>query len=510
MSKSLRWSFLVGILIIATFLRFYHLTTTPPGLYPDEAMDGNNAVEAAETNHFQPFYIEDNGREGLYVNIIAVFLKAWPIYEPWVVRLPAAIAGVLTVWGIYMLVAELFGDGPGLLAAFLLATSFWHIMFSRIGFRAILAPLLLVWALYLLIKAFRATKGARSAWWYAIGAGIVYSLGFYTYIAYRVTPLLFLLFIPFFHTKPGFWKKTALFIVATFIVALPIGLYFAQHPADFFGRTAQISVTNAPNPLYNFAVNITKEALMFNWHGDYNWRQNVSGAPELFWPVGILFLLGIAVAAWSLWKSWRKRKNIAANAPVAMMDSNDTPTRELFPPFALLLTFAWIALGILPAAASDEGIPHALRSILALPPAMIFAAIGGVWLYGIMKTRWHWHPALTKSIAVVFLIVVGVFGYVDYFIVWAKNSNVPGSFNADYVTLGRQINALPTDTPKYVVVNAGGVLERGIPTPAETVMFITHSFTQTDMTATHIHYLLPNQTSSIPAGTPSEDVFFVN
>ena len=135
MSKTQRIRLLTSILIIAIFLRFYHFTTTPPGLYPDEAMDGNNAAEAAETNHFQVFYPEDNGREGLYVNIIAVILKAWPVYEPWIIRLPAAVAGVLTVWGLYLLVAELFGNGPGFLAASGLPRSFWGIIFSRIGFR---------------------------------------------------------------------------------------------------------------------------------------------------------------------------------------------------------------------------------------------------------------------------------------------------------------------------------------------------------------------------------------
>ncbi len=70
-------------------------------------------------------------------------------------------------------------------------------------------------------------------------------LGFYTYIAYRVTPLLFLLFIPFFKTRPGFWKRVLVFIVAAFIVAAPIGWYFVKHPADFFGRTSEIAVTNA-------------------------------------------------------------------------------------------------------------------------------------------------------------------------------------------------------------------------------------------------------------------------
>jgi 4-amino-4-deoxy-L-arabinose transferase-like glycosyltransferase len=485
---------LFGVLIIAIFFRFYHFTTTPPGLYPDEAMDGNNAVEAAETNHFQVFYPEDNGREGLYVNIIAAFLKVWPIYEPWVVRLPAAVAGVLTVWGLYLLVAELFGNGPGLLAAFLLATSVWGIMFSRIGFRAILAPLALVFTLWLLIKAYRVAS-RRAGIIYTALAGIVYGLGFYTYIAYRATPLLFLLFIPFFHKLSGFWKRTALFIIVTFIVAAPLGYYFATHPGSFFGRTAEISVTSTANPAYTFVANIAKEALMFNFHGDNNWRQNISGAPELFWPVGILFLLGIVLVIYFIVQRARKKYITAEN-------------EKLFPLFGTLLVFAWLVVGILPAAASDEGIPHALRSILALAPALIFATLGGVWLYRIIKK--HWNPAWAKTLAVIFIVIVAGWDYYDYFIVWAQNPNVPGAFSANYVTIGEQINALPTSTPKYVVVNAGGVPVRGIPTPAETTMFITHSFTTSDAAAANIHYLLPNETSSIPVGTPSADVFEIN
>ena len=494
MSKSQRNVLLIGILIIAIFLRFYHFTTTPPGLYPDEAMDGNNAVEAAETNHFQVFYVEDNGREGLYVNIIAAFLKVWPIYEPWVVRLPAAIAGVLTVLGIYLLVAELFGNGPGLFAAFLLATSFWGIIFSRIGFRAILAPLALIFTLWLMVKAFRSAN-KHAALLFATLAGIIYGLGFYTYIAYRVTPILFLLFIPFFRKLPGFWKRTALFIIVTFIVAAPLGWYFATTPGSFFGRTAEISVTSASNPVHDLVINVAKELLMFNYHGDYNWRQNVSGAPELFLPVGILFLLGIVLSAYYAIRRWRKKYITAED-------------EKLFPQFGILLTFAWFVFGILPAAASDEGIPHALRSILALAPALIFATLGGIWLYRIIKK--HWNGAAAKTLMAIFLIVVAGWGYYDYFIVWAQNPNVPGAFSANYVDIGHQINALPTSTPKYVIVNAGGVPVRGIPTPAETTMFITHSFTKTDAAATNIHWLLPNEASSIPAGTPSTDVFSID
>src|SRR6202046_1523272 len=191
MSKRTRIWLLVGILVIATFLRFYHLSTTPPGLYPDEAMDGANAQNVAQTGQFKVYYPEDNGREGLYVNILALAFKfhLLPETAPWSVRFPAAVAGVLTVWGVYLLVAELFkerdeGYAIALLASFLLAVSFWHVNFSRIGFRAILAPLFLTWALYFLIKAFRARpqhkeaaaddradeKHSWAGFWYAIAA----------------------------------------------------------------------------------------------------------------------------------------------------------------------------------------------------------------------------------------------------------------------------------------------------------------------------------------------------
>jgi 4-amino-4-deoxy-L-arabinose transferase-like glycosyltransferase len=489
---------LAGIIVLATFLRLYHITTTPTGLYPDEAMDGNNALEVIQTGHFQVFYTEDNGREGLYVNTLVFAIEAFG-NKPWVVRLPAAITGILTVIGMYFLGAELFGDEVGLLAAFLLATCFWHITFSRIGFRAIMAPLALVWTLYFLLKAFR-TPTAWRAWVFAIIGGVIYGAGFYTYIAYRVTPLLFLLFIPFFRKYPGFWKRTALFLLVTILVALPLGLYFLHNSGTFFGRTAEISVTGAKNPLGEFALNFGKELLMFNFKGDGNWRQNIAGAPELFLPVGILFLLGIILSAGFLF--WRKTNPSAANAPPHEQQRNARYG------FGLWLMFAWFILAILPAAASDEGIPHALRSILALPPTIFFAALAGVWTY--RKIRDSSFKKTAVALALIFIVIVSANAYTSYFITWAKNPNVYWAFNENYVETGDQINALPISTQKYVIVTAGGVLARGIPVPAETVMFVTDSFTTSTQATHHITYLLPNQTDQIPPGTPSSTIFYVN
>src|SRR5208337_3538781 len=485
MDGSKRKLILIGVLILATFLRFYHLTTTPPGLFIDEAMDGNNAVEAHETGHFKVFYPEFNGREGLYVNMVALLFNILPSNEPWVIRLPAAVAGVLTVLGTYLLVAELFGDGPALLAAFLLATSFWHINFSRIGFRAILAPLLLTWSLWLLIKAFKTASVAKASWSYAVLAGIVYALGFYSYIAYRITPLLFLLFIPFFRKMPGFWKRVVVFMAVAFLVAAPIGWYFVKNPGDFFGRIAQVSVTNSSDRYGQFALNMIKTFLMLILHGDHNWRHNVSGAPELFRPVGILFLLGTLLCLWFLCDARRRTK---------------TP----WPLFGVLVLIGWLALAALPAAATNEGIPHALRAILMLPPSIMLAALGGIWLFRFTKN--HWGENIARSLALIFLTSVAVFAYIDYFRIWADNPNVADAFNASYVAIGNRVNALPRSVPKYVVVGPQGTIPMDTLMNAESTMYITGSFTAQDQRSKNIHYLLPGNAGSIPA---QAEVFYI-
>ena len=202
---------LIGLIGLAAFFRFYQLDKLPPGLYADEAMNGNNALEALATGNFKVFYPENFGREGLFINIQALFLKLFvPFFghEPWILRLPSAVFGTLTVLGVYFLAKELFKrESIALLSSFLIAVSFWHINFSRIGFRAIMAPFFLTWAIYFLLRVIGPIGQIRLTGWigrirpigFAGLAGLVYGLSFHTYIAYRATPLLF--FVLFFTAK---------------------------------------------------------------------------------------------------------------------------------------------------------------------------------------------------------------------------------------------------------------------------------------------------------------------
>ena len=548
--------YLFLILIIASFLRFYNFKNIPPGLYPDEAMNGNNALEALSTHHFKVFYPENNGREGLFINIQAIFLWLFKITEPWVLRLPSALFGILTVLGIYFLAKELFGyeirneyettewlrntkryettkikfrnfvknsyfvenfvirrEGIALLSSFLLATSFWHINFSRIGFRAIMAPFFLVWGLYFLLKTFRQIQEKKSSKSYilnSIFSGILYGLGFYSYIAYRATPLLILIILIYFFIrsiKEG-WRKQLLlstfyFLLSTFIVALPLGIYFLKNPQDFFGRTTQISVFNSPTLIKDLGLNILKTFGMFNFVGDFNWRHNYSGRPELFWPVGILFIIGTILGLYSIFK----KTNIKAQIPNQIQNSNDKSFHfldfELDLKFGFWILFFWLIIASLPVVISNESLPHALRAILMAPAVFILAGCGGIWLYEFIKSKITTHNLIVLNFFTAFFLIILICeSYLTYFVLWAKNPNVAGAFNQDWTRIGHELKATCGDgcdkLPKYVIVEAGGVDVRGIPMPAQTVMFLTDTFTLKKQNAKNLHYVLPNQKDQIP------------
>ena len=148
------------ILILACFFRLWHLDSIPPGLYPDEAINGNEAISSPG----KVFYRENNGREGLFINLIALSFEIFgkSIFS---LKLVSAICGILTVVGLYLLTKELFiGRGPqfaqkvALVSSLFLATAFWHVNFSRIAFRAILVPLISVFAFWLFFEGHEKKK----------------------------------------------------------------------------------------------------------------------------------------------------------------------------------------------------------------------------------------------------------------------------------------------------------------------------------------------------------------
>ena len=241
-----RYGALGLILVLAGFLRVHQLATVPPGLSPDEAMEGSNALEAIETHNFQIFYPENNGREGLYANAVAASIAVFG-NSKLAVRLPAAVSGTLTVFGLYCLAAEVFTVPMALLASFLLATSFWHIVASRLAGHAIMAPLFLVWTLYFLVHAvIRLGKGNFPLVAVLCG-GVSFGLGFHSYASFRIAPLLIgpILVIALIQARStgllrAFGLLLAGYLSTAMVVCLPLALYFAGHPEMLWNRARQV------------------------------------------------------------------------------------------------------------------------------------------------------------------------------------------------------------------------------------------------------------------------------
>ncbi|MEK7566983.1 MAG: hypothetical protein AAB527_02530 [Patescibacteria group bacterium] len=504
MRNSKRAIFLaLAIFLVAGFFRFWELKSVPPGLYPDEAMNGNNALFALKTGDFSSFYPENNGREGLFINMQAGALSAFG-NEPWALRFISAIFGTLTVLGIFYLGRELFRNFAGvghlkiaglysneiiaLVASFFTAISFWHINFSRIGFRAIMAPFFLVWGLYFLWLLFREDISESGKSYSAALGGFVFGLGANSYIAYRVAPILLAIPLLKILKNKGGQKQIAIFLLLALAAFLPLGFYYFGHPQDFLGRTSQVSIFSESDPLKSFLINSAKSAGSFWFSGDWNPRHNLPGAPQLWWPVGILFALGLILSV------LKYRHHLAVK-----------------------ILWLWLFIFALPVVLSSEGIPHALRSIIMIPAIMFFAGMGFLevltrisgWLDSQLERFPEKNKQITRIKFELILLVSAFFAagiitaYTDYFMRWANLTDTYFAFNANYTEIGRWLNLQPSSVKKYVVVNAAGVqvappddiLGEPMPMPAQTIMFLTDTWPQSERIKKNIYYILPQNLS---------------
>ncbi len=437
---------LILIIAIAIFFRFWQFGSVPSGLYQDEAMNGADALTSLESGNFRVFYSNNNGREGMIVWLDVLAIKLFGT-EPWVLRVFPAAAGVLAVLGLYFLTKLLFNPHVALASSFFIAISFWAVNFSRIGFRAGLMLPFLIWSFYFLWRGLdKKPVSDTGGFWCRtpdfIIAGILFGLGFYTYISYRFAPVLVaMFFIPYLIRRrvKNLWLGFVIFAIVAFIVALPIGLYFLNNPGDFFGRSGQVAIWSAENPFKAAILSIVSTLGMFNIIGDFNWRHNFANSPQLFWPVGILFLIGLGISI--------KRLRFSEK-------------------FMLM----WLGIFLLPNILAAEGNPHALRALGAMPAAMVFAGIGLVWIWGKVQRY-----KKVFILLIIFLLFIGFSEFNKYFVKWASDIHTVEAFSQNQVKIADYLNRLPQDVKKYAIWPSNDQpTENGLPISAQTVFFLTY------------------------------------
>lgn len=308
---------MLPIFLLGAALRLFGLNNlSPPGLEHDEVahwlinraiLDGQHAV------YFTEAYGHEAGFH--YVQAIAGALLG---DHALALRLPAALMGILGVAVTFILARRLFGERVALTSAALLAVLFFPVFYSRLGLRAIMLPLLSGLSAYFWWRGWRvapvpeAGEGGerpellpapRHATRYLLLAGLFAGLSLHTYMAARVVPIFYALFmIGLILLKPAImrarWRQMLLFWAVLIAVASPLAIYLLTNP----GAEIRIGEVDAPlralrqgdaRPIVDNFVDILGS---FGFAGDPLWRQNVAGMPVFDPLLALLFYACLGLA----------------------------------------------------------------------------------------------------------------------------------------------------------------------------------------------------------------------
>ncbi len=308
---------LVLITLISIFFRVYRLPDVPAEMTSDHAEKLLDVQEIL--NGQRPiFFPRNTGREAIQFYLTAALVRFTPLQMSHLaLKVGTAIVGIVTIPFAYLIGRQFFGTLAGLIAAFLMAVSHWHIAITRVGLRFPFTAAFATPALYFLFRAFRNNR--RNDW---LAASLFLGIGLHTYTAMRIVPLLFLILISLRLAMDGWqilgnrplpgvnsWRHdflTNAFLggIFTILLFLPLLRVIVDDPEAFWLRMAsrtQVSETPALTELIPLLLNNLKNALlMFNVKGDDVVVNTIPGSPVLGTISAALFLLGIFYLLWRL------------------------------------------------------------------------------------------------------------------------------------------------------------------------------------------------------------------
>lgn len=375
------WRVLPIILLVAAGLRVYKLGSLPPAIFRDEAEKALNGWSLLQhgtdlAGRPWPLFIEVFGvtTSAIYQYATIPFLAVGGLNE-WTTRLPAATVGTLTVLFTWLLARRVWGWQAAAWAAGLLAISPWAVPLSRWAQQGVFLPLLFtvaVWAMAkseLLITNYKlrindeknrvaggegtasgAVSGRRAGWIMLTGAAL--ALAMYAYDPARLSaPLLALAAaVIWWRVWLRNWRVVLLAFVTFVVFASPVIWLLSNEGEAAQARFRFLSVFQPGVPLTegltlflkNYASHFSPGFLLIR--GDEELRHSAG--------VGMLSLTEFAFAVAGLIVVICRRCRWG------------------------LFIIAWVLLAPVASSLTRVGVPHALRSQVALPAWQLLAAIG--------------------------------------------------------------------------------------------------------------------------------------
>ena len=426
-----QWALLALILCLATVLRVWRLDSVPPGLTHDEASNGHDA--AAALRGIRPIYFTVGyGHEPLYPYSVAPVMALLGATDR-ALRLTTVGWGLVLILLTYGFTRRLFGSLPALLTAAWMATSFWCVMTSRVGLRAITLAATFTASAYCFWRALPSpaadTSVPRRRWVWWVLAGAFLGVSIYTYMASRAMPAIYPLFLAYALVLrlsgtqlPGSPELPSgitdvrgiiVLLLAAALVAAPLVHFLITHP-EAEQRVGQLSVPFRQAARGDFSGlwrRISRSLPMFTFEGDPLWLYNIPGRPLLDVVSGALFYAGILVCLWR----WRD------------------------PRYAFLLL--WLIVGAAPALATGPD-ATVLRSIAVQPAVFIIAALAlTTILRFVHRQAGRWGRFVGVASVLVLMVGAGLRTAHDYFDVWGEHRDVRVAYHHTLVQETRYLDA---------------------------------------------------------------------
>ena len=218
---------LVLMVLVGSFLRFYMLGSE--SIWLDEAA----SLQYAEENVLKLFSgeIHDPGNPSLYYLLLHFWIQLFGVGEVGL-RSLSAVFGILGIPLIYMLGRKLFDAETGLMAAFLLSVSSFHIYFSQ---EARMYSLAMFLTLFSALLFYRGLTESENIFWVGYVASSILSL--YTHFMTVFILLSQAVFFIFFYWKHR--SSLRIWLASQLSIALVFLPEFKDHvlPTFFIQRT---------------------------------------------------------------------------------------------------------------------------------------------------------------------------------------------------------------------------------------------------------------------------------
>lgn len=235
--------FLILILLLAIFLRFFKLGNLPNSYTPDELAQGYTAYSILNTgkdewgsNNWLNLRSFGDYKPPLQTLLMIPSIKLFGL-TPFAVRFPNALLSIFTVLLTYLISVKLFKNKRiGLLSALFMAVSPWGLPLSRIALEANLIIFVISLATFLFLKS------VSSKNYFLFGLSILFfGLSFFTYHSAKIfTPLIIILL--FFYQK---LYKNKIFTTILVILFSLICLFYYQTTSQIkSSRTNDIAIFN--------------------------------------------------------------------------------------------------------------------------------------------------------------------------------------------------------------------------------------------------------------------------